>query len=992
MSRLLLIIFISLLVSQQYFAQIYGNPIATWDFAGGIPSDWEVGITSTNNIAQWEYRGPNTVPNYTEGARGSCSAIAVPINSQTQSNGFIIFDGNYWDDPGAACGAGFGSGPDPAPHTAWVITNSIDLTGINSAVLTFQQQYRHFQATTTVHISIDNGQTWTEIINNPGVQSPSAEWKTVNISEWAANQPSVKIKFQYAGTYYWWLLDDINIYQPNDNDILLTKVQYTNNQIVDGLTTLTDLEYHQYPLTMLPALKFKADILNVGGFAQTGVRLNAKVTKDETTEVYNQSNAPASIASSASANLSINGTFTPSTGTGDYEILYTILQDSLDDSPSNNLDSLDFEITTFTLGKDEGPMEDTYIPQEFYDDYQVSCGNFYENKSTIRYCHTVQVGIAEGTAVGKEIRGVVYNETLDTLIGWTQPYAVNYGDLNEPGEERLIYLDFETPFALQADSIYFIAVEELDSILPFYVGRSGKSFGESSLIRYDNINASIVSSKSFMVRLSVLPVSQNPGCTDVQAINYELSALIDDGSCDYPGCTNEDADNFDSDSNYDDGSCVVGGCIDSTAFNFNPFATYQSINCIYRGCTAPIALNYNPQANEDDGTCEFLSAQITAPSLSGCPPFLLRVNNNNEFTAEGLCSYTIDGVEVYNVCSSQFEYTLNEPGFYELTYSISIGNAIADTTVFVEVFETTDQPILTYAPDTHVVTCANCTDEDLTWYFNGVLVAQGAGTSFDTEIDGITQNGVYQLNTTNSLGCSTLSEVISIVQPHLSVSIDQGCAPLTVYFNNLTDTITGLTCSLNTGLSIIDDFTGQVEVVYTDASSYSPSLSCSASSASGSVVTSIIVSNQELPILIVDEGSQSVVCQNASAFAQFTWNIDGTITSGGSSQPLGGDVYQLQAYNADGCGGSNLLIVNNTREHASADFAVYPNPAHSYIQISNAASGSYRILNSLAQIVWEGSKNNSASVVETINWPSGLYYVLWTEAGIARTTKIEIVH
>ena len=495
-----------------------------------------------------------------------------------------------------------------------------------------------------------------------------------------------------------------------------------------------------------------------------------------------------------------------------------------------------------------------------------------------------------------------------------------------------------------------------------------------------------------MIRLSILPASQNPGCTDVQAINYELSAFIDDGSCDYPGCTNEDADNFDSDSNYDDGSCVVGGCIDSTASNFNPFATYQSINCIYRGCTAPIALNYNPQANEDDGSCEFLSAQITAPSLSGCPPFLLRVNNNNEFNAEGLCSYTIDGVEVYNVCSSQFEYTLNEPGTYELTYTISIGNAYADTMVFVEVFETTDQPVLTYAPDTHVLTCANCTDENLTWYFNGVLVAQGSSTLFDTEIDGITQNGVYQLNTTNSLGCTTLSEVISIVQPHLSVSIDQGCAPLTVYFNNLTDTITGLTCSLNTGLSIIDDFTGQVEVVYTDASSYSPSLSCSASSASGSVVTSIIVSNQELPILIVDEGSQSVICQNASAFTQFSWNIDGVVTSGGSSQPLGGDIYQLQAYNADGCGGSNLLIVNNTAEQEAADFSVYPNPAHSYIQISNAASGSYRILNSLAQIVWESSKNNSASVVETIDWPSGLYYVLWTEAGITRTTKIEIVH
>ncbi len=992
MSRLLLILLISLLVSQQSIAQIYGTPIVTWDFAGGVPSDWEVGISSTNNIAQWEYRGPNTVPNYTQGARGSCSAIAVPINSQTQSNGFLIFDGNYWDDPGVACGAGFGTGPDPAPHTAWLITNAIDLTGVNSAVLTFQQQYRHFQATTTVHISIDNGVTWTEIINNPGIQSPSTEWKTINISQWAANQPNVKIKFQYEGTYYWWLLDDISIYAPNNNDMLITKVQYTNNQIVNGLTTLNDLEYHHYPLAMLPALKFKADMLNVGGNAQTGVRLNAKVTKDDVTEVYNQSNAPTTVSAAASANLIINGTFTPSTGTGDYEILYTILQDSLDDSPSNNVDSLNFEITTFTLGKDEGEMEDSYIPQDFYDTFQVSCGNFYENKSTIRYCHTVQVGIAEGTSVGKEIRGVVYNQSLDTLIGYTQPYAVNYGDLNEPGEERLIYLDFETPFALQADSIYFIAVEELDSILPFYVGRSGKSFGESSLIRYDNINASIISTKSFMVRLSILSDTQNPGCTDVQAMNYELSASIDDGSCDYLGCTNEDADNFDFDSNYDDGSCMVGGCVDSTASNFNPFATYQNVACIYRGCTAPIALNYNSQANEDDGTCEFLTAQMTAPSLSGCPPFLLRVNNNNEFTIEGLCSYTIDGVEVYDVCSSEFEYTLDQPGIYELTYSISIGNAVADTTVFVEVFETTDQPILTYAPDTHILTCNNCTDENLTWYFNGVLVTQGASSSFDTEIDGITQNGVYQIITTNTLGCSTLSEIISLVQPHLSTSTNQGCVPLTVYFSNLTDTITGLTCSLNTGVSVIDNFIGQVEVTYTNPNTYSPSLSCSASSASGSIFASIIIDAQELPILIVDEASQAVVCQNASAFTQFTWNIDGEIIAGSSTQPLGGDIYQLQAYNAAGCGGSNLLIVNNTEEQAESDFAVYPNPAHSFIQVSNATSESYRILNSLAQVVWESNKNNSVSVVETIDWPSGLYYVVRTDAGITRTTKIEIVH
>jgi hypothetical protein len=992
MVRFYLTVFALIFLTERSVAQVYGNALYSWDFADGIPSEWQVGVTSVNSIAQWEYRGPNTTPNFNVGARGSCSAIAAPINSLSQENGFIIFDGNYWDDPGNACGAGFGTGQDPAPHTAYLITNPIDLTGIGAAVLTFQQQYRHFQATTTVLISTDDGNSWTEIIANEGVQSPSAEWKSVNISELAANQPSVRFKFQYEGTYYWWLLDDINVYQPNDNDIQITKVQYTNNQLVEGLTTLNDLEYHQYPLSILPSLKFRADILNVGGFAQTGVRLNARLIKDNTTEVYNLNNNPTSLAVSASANLSINGFFTPSTGIGDYKVLYSIEQDSIDDSPENNLDSLDFEITAFTFGKDEGVMEDSYVPINFYDEYQVSCGNFFENKGTNRYCHTVQVGLAEGTAVGKEIRGVVYNQSLDTLIGYTQPYTVNYGDLNEPGEERLVFLDFEIPFELEADSIYFIAVEELDSILPFFVARSGKSFGESSLIRYDNINASIVSAKSFMVRLSILPFNQNPGCTDVLAINYELGALIDDGSCDYLGCTNEDADNFDPDSNFDDGSCQVGGCIDSTAFNFNPFATYQNIDCIYRGCTNPIALNFNPQANEDDGMCEFLSAQLSTASLSGCPPFQLLIANNNEFNPQGLCSYTIDGIEVYDVCSSEFDYTIEEPGIYELTYTIAIGNAIADTTLTIEVFQPSATPAVSYNSTTHQLVCSNCTDEQLTWYFNGNVITQGVSTTLDAEVDGITQNGNYQLTTTNALGCSTPSAIISVTQPHLAVSIDEGCAPLTVFFNNLTDTIDGLSCTLNTGVSVIENFTEQVEVIYDSAAEYNAILECTTPAASGSVESNITVFSVELPILFIDEASQSVVCQNASAFSEFTWNIDGNIITGGSSQPLGGDVYQLQAYNDGGCGGVNLLIVNDINDNEASQFDVYPNPADQYVRIINPEPGTLRILNGIGSLIEERSIYGSAFTLNTNQLVAGLYYVQFINNTHIETIKLEIHH
>jgi hypothetical protein len=992
MIRVVLFSLFVVLTAQCSWGQVYGTSLVTWDFANGIPADWESGIISTNSIAHWEYRGPNTTPDFNEGARGSCSAIAVPISSLTQSNGFVIFDGNYWDDPGNACGAGFGTGPDPAPHTAWLTTNSVDLSGVTSAVLTFQQQYRHFQVSTKVFISTDAGATWIEIIENTGQQSAGAEWKSINISEWAANQPDVRLKFQYEGTYYWWLLDDISIYVPNENDLLLTGVRYTNNTIVNGLTTLTDLEYHQYPLAYLPTLKFKADVLNVGGNSQTGVRLNAQVIKDGVTEVYDQSTGPSTINISEAATFTMTGNYTPSTGVGDYQINYTIVQDAIDDMPENNVDSLDFKITPFTYGKDEGPMEDTYVPQPFYDEYQLSCGNYYENKSSVRYCHTIQVGLAEGTSIGKEIRGVVFNRSLDTIVAYTPPYTVNYGDLNEPGEERMIYLDFESPFALQADSIYLVAVQELDSVLPFYVARSGKSFGESSLIRYDNINASIISTKSFLVRLTVLPINQNPGCTNLEAMNYQSNATIDDGSCDYPGCTNEDADNYDATATYDDSSCLVGGCIDSLASNFNPFATYQNVACIYRGCTVNNALNYNPQANEDDGTCEFLYAEIEAPSLSGCPPFELVINNVNEFTPEGVCSYSIDGQEVYNVCSSTFDYMFDEPGIYELTYSIAIGSAFADTTISVEIYAPSEQPQLTYNPISHELVCANCSDNVLQWYFEGSLIENSNATSLNTEFDGIAQNGNYQVITTNSFGCNTESETITVVQPTLQVSAQNGCVPLTIYANNLTDTISGLTCSLNTGLTTIDSFNEQVEVTYDLPGTYNVVLSCSLGLASGEIQTTINVENQEIPVLIIDEANNSVVCANASAFSDFTWNIDGEIITGGSSQLLGGDVYQLQAYSLAGCGGSNLLIVNNTNELEDLMPSFYPNPADDVLRIELQNPGIFKVHNTQAQLVYESQGSKTIDVISTTDWPSGLYFIQWLGDSNSRTFKVEITH
>lgn len=911
-------------------AQIYGETIVNWDFAAGIPQNWIVGINSTTDLAQWEYRGPATNPGINVGARGSCAAIAQPITSETQSNGFVIFDGNYWDDSGSACGAGLGSGIDPAPHTAWLITESLDFTEISAAVLTFQQQYRHFQATTKVQISTDGGIEWIDIAVNTETQSPNVEWKSVNISEWAAGQPSVQFKFIYQGTYYWWLLDDISVYVPNENDLILTRVGYTANPDVGGLPSNLNLEYDQYPQLFSPDMLFSCETINVGSQAQTGVRLNARVVKDGSQQVFNSNSAAQTVVPSDDGTFTIAGSYSPNTGLGDYKIFFSLLQDSTDQSPLNNTDSLDFRITPFTYAKDEGAMENTYIPDIFYEQYQAAFGNFFNNPDEDHFCHSIQVGIAEGTSVGKQIRGVIYDQDYDSLLAVTEVYEVNFADLNEPGEERMAYLNFEDPFEMLADSNYLVLVQEIDSLQPFLVARSGKSYGESSLIRYTNINASLISNKSFLVRMSIFAEDARPGCTDATAFNYLASADVDDGSCRYIGCTNEDADNFNPEANFDDGSCAVGGCTDADASNFNVFATYDNGNCLYPGCTTGNALNFDPGANLDDGSCEYLRTSLAASNVIGCPPLTFSVSNTQSYGDAVNCSYSINGTEFSESCDSVVTYTLSQSGIYTLSYTIALGTATADTTLVIEVLSEPTTPLLEYDANEQVIFCSNC-DENVQyeWLFNGETVANANTNSIDAGLFGEPQNGTYTLQIVNNEGCGSSAAAYELLEPQLTASTLSGCAPLAVSFLNITDTVSNMVCHLQTGIMLVEDFSGAIDITYTNAGTYQAELTCTGATTSNSFALTVEVFEPFVPELSIDSDQGLVICSNCTPDMITTWNIDGTITQGGIQQPLGGDIYQIQAATINGCGGSDLLIVNDIGQNSAFGVRVFPNPANS---------------------------------------------------------------
>ena len=150
------------------------------------------------------------------------------------------------------------------------------------------------------------------------------------------------------------------------------------------------------------------------------------------------------------------------------------------------------------------------------------------------------------------------------------------------------------------------------------------------------------------------------GCTDETALNYNPTAIVEDGSCNYPleGCTDEDALNYDEEAVFDDGSCSFGDLviayeltsganydlavvynlpsIDGVTWDFGDASSATSsvattshlyaANGVYEveavvttvvstyilstvievnayGCTNPLAMNFSTQATVDDSSC-----------------------------------------------------------------------------------------------------------------------------------------------------------------------------------------------------------------------------------------------------------------------------------------------------------------------------------------------------------------------------------------------------
>ena len=455
------------------------------DFANGIPLDWV--NQELSGIAQWEYRGPGTLPDNTIGSRGACNPNfqGLPIQSQTASNGFIIFDSNYWDNNANPCTPNFfGTGPAPGPHYATLETPSIDLSAVTYAAFEMDQYVRFYQGATAIQMSVNQGPWSTFYSNaiNTGASTDNAMHLRIPLPA-AANQGDVRFRFVYDGLYYFWQIDDVRVIEVAANDLALDEVHYGDFDILDPAnpTGYEWMEYSQYPKAQAPLLKLWSITQNKGGLAQTGCALEAKIFNAQSNTLMNTTTqaTPFTIPVAQFTELRA-GTYQMPIDTGNFKIIYRAFQTETEDIPEDNVDSSFFRISPCVMARDNGSLSSVYMGADAVNNLPFEIGNIMLPNANMKAA-AITVGWSQLSPVtNAQVRGrvhqFVFNDSITTtLVGETPWMSMDMTTANLEGENKFQVLAFTDTVTLNAQTPYWITIETNNAPNEVYVGMSGES-------------------------------------------------------------------------------------------------------------------------------------------------------------------------------------------------------------------------------------------------------------------------------------------------------------------------------------------------------------------------------------------------------------------------------------------------------------------------------------------------------------------------------------
>ncbi len=292
------LLLITLLVFSLSFSQVNNKNIQTWTESNNTI------ITNTNNsqlggdeFTVWENDfSDQTLPNIsienvggygdwiwsTESTQGQWGANAGLIESPTVDNGFMLIDAD-WFNTYPNNGVEDGAVGENAINSSFTI-GPIDLSSSETSalVLQFYSYYRIccFAAGNgandmNVYISTDDGVTFEDLNyiegdiyeTNVGTQTLSQ----IPLGAYAPNVENVYFKFEWIGTHYFWMIDDMSIIQQPAYDLKMLSAWLT-------MEDPANIEYYAIPESQMPnEMLFGAEIYNYGYNDETNVLLSGAI-------------------------------------------------------------------------------------------------------------------------------------------------------------------------------------------------------------------------------------------------------------------------------------------------------------------------------------------------------------------------------------------------------------------------------------------------------------------------------------------------------------------------------------------------------------------------------------------------------------------------------------------------------------------------------------------------------------------------------------------
>ena len=373
---------------------------------------------------------------------------------------------------------------------------------VHFMMLRFEQSFRQLNDDQTlVKVSGNGGTNWTTYPVNQDVAgnqstpgAPTAQVITLNISNaLAEGSDDIRIRFEWIsdqGYTYSWQVDEVSLVAAETNDLALLAL--------DGEEHATGTGYFGMPCTVYPVgetheLSFRGDVINNGGAAQTNVRLRVEVSGPDG-YTATQTSASVNLSPAAIDSLFLTDVELPDV-IGDYHFVFSVIQDEPEDNAADNAAERWVRVDAQQFGRDMGQLASA----RDNDGLDFELGNRFWISGYGRVLQGVDVALGPGTQAGALITAMVYEGP--NYVGSSDLYTVTASDINGYGGSNFVNLPLLEPLELESEQLYLVCVFVQTDYGNAFIGISGTSEPQASLIRPYNTETWYYTTSTPMVRM-----------------------------------------------------------------------------------------------------------------------------------------------------------------------------------------------------------------------------------------------------------------------------------------------------------------------------------------------------------------------------------------------------------------------------------------------------------------------------------------------------------